>query len=124
MKLHTALFLFLTSVTLSAARADTDKLAGRWHATLAAPGSETSFDLEVDEHDGVYTGSWTAPMKSRMSFPLVRQGHAIRFAIPNLGIFEGELHGDVLEGNIVNEDEKDPVHFDRAPESDFRDFVL
>ena len=124
MKLHTALFLFLASVSISAARADSGALTGHWQGTVASPGPETTFDLQIDEQDGVYLGNYSTTMRARTSFPIARQGQSVRFAIPNVGVFEGQLHGDVLEGNIVTDEENESVRFEKGSEPGFRDFVL
>ena len=124
MKLHTALFLFLASVSISAARADSGTLTGHWQGTVASPGPETTFDLQIDEQDGVYLGNYSTTMRARTSFPIARQGQSVRFAIPNVGVFEGQLHGDVLEGNIVTDEENESVRFEKGSEPGFRDFVL
>lgn len=120
MKLATFLFLFLSSVTLSSARADPDTLGGSWSGTYFTPSSENVIDLQFDQTDGVYRGHYTP---SGTSFPVSEAGQAIRFVVPNVGIFQGRLHGDVLEGNFIGAGGTGPFRINRGSEPDFSQFV-
>jgi hypothetical protein len=120
MKLHALLFLFLSSVTISSAHADAAGLDGRWRGTYN-PGSEPAIELQFDESDGLYRG-YVGAAQSGTSFPVERlvPGQAIRFVVPNLGIFQGRLHGDVLEGTFTGAAGTGSFHLDRGPEPDFQ----
>ena len=123
MKLPVFLFLFLSSLAVSSAHADTNALEGRWRGTYGYASSETAFDLRVDESAGLYQGH-VDTADSGTSFPIDQLGgEAIRIVVPNLGIFEGQMHGDVLEGTFTGAAGTGPFHLDRGSEPDFSQFV-
>ncbi len=125
MKLQNALLLFLSAATVSAARADTDALAGRWRGRIGSPKGETAIELRFDQAPAGYRGHYWSTTPPGASFPVdeLRGSRSIRFAVPNLGIFEGELHGDVFEGTYTGPGGSGTFHVDKAPAPDDLQFV-
>lgn len=121
MKLSAFVFLFLSSVAVSSAHADTDRLGGRWRGTYSSPLSDTVIELQFDQTAGLYRGRYWSARPSETNFPVNEPGFGdtVRFAVPNVGVFEGRLHGDTIEGNFVGAEGTAPFHVSRAPEPDF-----
>src|SRR3954471_13934787 len=111
------LALFLSSAALSSAHADSDALTGRWRGTFNAGSSENVLELQFDESAGVYRGHLST---ANTSFPVSESGHgqAVRIVVPNVGIFEGWIHGDILEGTFTGPTAIGSFRVDRAPEPD------
>lgn len=119
MKLPAFVFLFLSSVAISSAHADTGEVDGRGRATYSSASSESAIDLRVEESAGLYQGHVGAA-DDATSFPVEHLGgEAIRIVVPNLGIFEGQVRGDVLEGTFTGASGAGSFRLDRASEPDF-----
>ena len=121
MKLSAFAFLFLSSVAVSSAHADTDRLGGRWRGTYSSPLPDTVIELQFDQAAGLYRGRYWSARRSETDFPANEPGFGdtVRFAVPNVGVFEGRLHGDTIEGNFVSAEGTAAAHVSRAPEPDF-----
>lgn len=105
MKLPAFVFLFLSSVAVSTAHAETGTLAGCWRGTFN-PGSENVIAFAPEEGAGT-------------SCPADALGQPVRVEVRNLGTFQGTLHADVLEGTFTDGAER----HDMAPEPDFLQLV-
>jgi hypothetical protein len=79
MKLSALLVLFLSSLTLSSAYAVTDPSAER---NTYSPSSEPAFDLRLDPSGETYGG------------------RPIRVVIPDVGVYPGWLHDDIVDGTV------------------------
>jgi hypothetical protein len=118
MKLSAFAFLFLSTVAISSAHADTDALGGHWRGTFDSPVGQTMIEIQFDKDAGVYRGHY---WNTGTSFPVneLGPGQSIRFVVPNVGVFQGRLHGEILEGTFLNAGTTGPFRLDRAPEPDF-----
>ena len=125
MKLHTALFMLLSVATLSTARADTDALAGHWRGTLVSPIGESAIDLQFDQGSSGYRGHYSSATPSATTFPVnaARSGQVIRFVVPNVGVFQGKLHGGILEGTYTGPEGTGPFRLDKEQAGDDLRFV-
>jgi hypothetical protein len=124
MKLPAFVFLFLSSVAVSSAHADTGEVDGRWRGTYSSPSSENAIDLRVEESAGLHEGHLDTA-GSATSFPIENLGgEAIRIVVPNLGIFEGQVRGNVLEGTFTGASGTGSFRLDRAPEPDFQQMFV
>ena len=125
MKPQTALFLFLSAVTVPAARADTDALAGHWRGTVGSRLGESALELQFDQASSGYRGHYWSTTPAGTSFPVdeLRGSRSIRFAVPNIGIFEGEMHGDSLDGTYTGPAGSGQFHVVKAPAPDDLQFV-
>jgi hypothetical protein len=120
MKLPAFLFLFLSAATLSA-RADADALGGRWRGTFSSPSGDSVIELQFDQSAGIYRGHYwtTTPDGTSFTVDPAGAGQSIRFVVPNVGVFQGRLRGDVLEGTFTDADRAGTFRVNRAPEPDF-----
>jgi hypothetical protein len=104
MKIQATLPFLLLATLVSAARGDTssDTLAGHWRGVLGDGPAQTVIELQFDQSPAGYRGHfWSAvPAGTSLAVSDVEIGHSVRFAIPPLGVFDGEIHGDVLVGTV------------------------
>ena len=101
MKLPAFLFLFLSSVTISSAYAVTEAPGDR--STFTSPSSENLIDLQSDQSTDVYGGQ------------------PVRIVVPDVGVFPGWLHGDILQSTFTGAAGKGPSGL--APEPDYLQLV-
>lgn len=119
-------FLLICS-TFSAAHGEpaSDALAGHWRGAYGSGPAETVIELQFDPGASGYRGHFWSAVPAGTSLPVtaVDVGPSIRFAVPPLGIFEGDLHGDVLEGKFSGERLSGPFKLRKEPTPDDFRFV-
>ena len=54
--------------------------------------------------DAGYRGNYwgMAPPGERVALAGVELGHSVRFEVPRMGVFEGEIAGETMEGTFVD----------------------
>ena len=62
--------------------------------TFDSPVGQTMIEIQFDKDAGVYRGHY---WNTGTSFPVneLGPGQSIRFVVPNVGIFQGRLHGEI-----------------------------
>ena len=127
MKLRAALPFLLLSATFSAAHADvgSDALAGHWRGVFGNGPAQTVIEIQFDRNAAGYRGHFWSAVPAGTSLPVsdVELGHSVRFAVPPIGVFEGELHGETLEGTVSGEGGSGPFRLRKEPAPDDLRFV-
>lgn len=129
MKIMATLSLVLLSAcaSTSAARAASapDVLAGHWRGSFGSGPGVTPFELQFDRSAGGYLAHYWSAIPAGTSLPVtnVESGHLVRFTVPRIGVFEGELRernagdgllegtysGDSGNGSFILEKQPDPT---------------
>lgn len=126
MKFRATLPFLLLFATLSAAHADvnSDALAGHWRGVYGDGPAQTVIELQFDQTAAGYHGHlWSAvPAGTSLPVSAVELGHSVRFAVPPIGVFEGELHGDFLVGTVSGQN-GGPFRLRKEPAADDLRFV-
>ncbi len=129
MKLRATLpFLLLSAcATLSTPHgmSEGDALAGHWRGAFGRGPAETVMELQFDRSAAGYRGHFWSATPAGTSLPVtdVQLGHSVRFAVPRIGVFEGEIHGETLEGTFTGDSSSGPFMLRKEPNPDDLQFV-
>ena len=126
MRSSATLPFLLLATFVSAAHADvaSDALAGHWRGVFGNGPGETVIELQFDQSAAGYRGHFWSAVPAGTSLPVseVELGRSVRFAVPPMGVFEGEIHGDVLVGTVSGPS-GGPFKLRREPAADDLRFV-
>jgi hypothetical protein len=81
-----------------------DALSGTWRGAVRKGALESVVWLEFARTDAGYRGSYfgTTPPGERIALNGIEFGHSVRFEVPQIGVFDGEISGDTMEGTFVD----------------------
>jgi hypothetical protein len=96
-----ALLSLCACASLSRASAN-DALSGTWRGVLRKGALESVVILEFSRTEAGYRGTYwgTAPLGLPVPLAGVEFGHSLRFEVPKVAVFDGELAGDTMEGTF------------------------
>ncbi|HZR09025.1 MAG TPA: hypothetical protein VFA79_10615 [Myxococcales bacterium] len=104
MKFAATLPFLVFATLISAAHGDvaSGALAGHWRGVFGDGPAETVIEVQFDQSAGGYRGHfWSAvPAGTSLQVSDVEVGRSVRFAVPPIGVFEGEIRGDILMGTV------------------------
>lgn len=118
-------FLFLFGLVVSGSSADAlqpmpprSLVEGHWQGTIVREGTPTSFLLDLRQHQGELTGSFSFPEQRVMEYPLEK----VELVLPRLNIIgpgssfklEGTLSGDTIAGVFKDSTGEASFHVERA----------
>lgn len=125
MKLRATLPFLLLSFSAAHADVGPDALAGHWRGVFGKGPAQTVIELQFDRNPAGYRGHFWSAVPAGTSLPVsdVELGHSVRFAVPLIGVFEGELHGRDLERTVSGESGSGPFRLRKEPAPDDLRFV-
>ncbi|MGZ6125421.1 MAG: hypothetical protein ACXWLR_10710 [Myxococcales bacterium] len=122
-----AMLPFLLLATFSAAHADatSDALAGHWRGAWGSGPAQNVMELQFDRSAAGYRGHVWVAIPAGTSLPVsdVQPGPRVRFAVPSIGLFEGEIHGGLLEGTFTGAGGSEPILLRKEPGPNDLQFV-
>src|SRR5438128_1246147 len=77
---------------------------GTWRGVVREGLVESVVWFDVTRPDARYRGNYwgMAPPRERVALTGVELGHSVRFEVPRMGVFEGEIAGETMEGTFVD----------------------
>ena len=79
-----------------------DALSGTWRGVVRKGAMESVVLFEFSRtgtgYRGIYWG--TAPLGLPVPLAGVEFGHSVRFEVPKMAVFDGEIAGDTMEGTF------------------------
>jgi len=96
-----ALLSIFACAGVSRASAD-DALSGQWQGVVRKGMLESLVYFDFSRTDTGYRGNYwgRAPIGSPVSLSGIELGHSVRFEVPRMGVFEGEIVGETIEGTF------------------------
>jgi len=81
-----------------------DALSGTWRGVVRKGLVESVVWFDFTRTDAGYRGNYwgMAPPGERVALAGVELGHSVRFEVPRMGVFEGEIAGETMEGTFVD----------------------
>jgi len=81
-----------------------DALSGTWRGVVRRGILESVVVMEFSRAGSGYRGMYWggAPVGAPVPLEGVELGHSVRFEVPQLGLFDGEISGEVMEGTFVD----------------------
>jgi hypothetical protein len=107
------------SIRASAGSRD-DALSGTWRGVVRKGLLESVVLLEFSRTDAGYRGKYwgTAPIGSPVPLTGIELGHSVRFEVPQMGMFEGEIAGETLEGTFEDTQGAGSFRLEKQPDWD------
>ena len=114
-----ALLSTCACATISRASAN-DDLSGTWRGVVRKGALESVVWFEFDRTDAGYRGSYfgTTPPGLRIAVTGIELGHSVRFEVPSIGVFDGEIAGETMEGTFRDAEGTGAFHVDRQVQWD------
>jgi hypothetical protein len=83
-----------------------DALSGPWRGLVRKGMLQNVVYLDFSRTDTGYQGNYwgTAPTGAPVSLNGIALGHSVRFEVPRMGVFEGEIAGETMEGTFHDAD--------------------
>ena len=80
----------------------TDELSGTWRGVVRKGMLETVVWFDFSPTDHGYRGNYWATAPAGLQVPLtgIELGHSVRFEVPGLGVFHGEIAREAMEGTF------------------------
>jgi hypothetical protein len=103
MKKWTMFALLSTAAFAGGSRASTgDALSGPWHGVVRKGMLENVVYFDFSRTDTGYRGNYwgAAPVGAPVSLSGIELGHSVRFEVPRMGAFDGELVGETIVGTF------------------------
>jgi hypothetical protein len=114
-----ALMSLCACASVSRASAE-DQLSGTWRGVVRKGALESPVWFDFARMDAGYRGSYfgTTPPGERIALAGIELGHSVRFEVPRIGTFEGEISGETIEGTFVDAQGAGSFHVDKQVEWD------
>jgi hypothetical protein len=79
-----------------------DALSGTWRGVVRQGLLESVVVMEFSRAGDGYRGKFWggAPVGAPVSLTGIELGHSVRFEVPRLGVFDGDIKGEVIEGTF------------------------
>jgi hypothetical protein len=79
-----------------------DALSGTWRGVVRKGLLESVVLIEFSRAGSGYRGKFwgMAPVGAPVPLAGIELGHSVRFEVPRLGVFDGEISGEVIEGRF------------------------
>jgi hypothetical protein len=114
-----ALLSLCACATLSRS-SGTDALSGTWRGVVRKGLVESVVWFDFTRTDAGYRGSYwgMAPPGVRVALTGVELGHSVRFEVPRMGVFEGEIAGEMMEGSFADAQGTGSFQLEKQPDWD------
>jgi hypothetical protein len=103
MKKWTMFALLSTFACAGVSRASADDaLSGPWQGVVRKGMLENVVYFDFSRTDTGYRGNYwgRAPIGTPVSLSGIELGHSVRFEVPQMGVFDGEIAGETMEGTF------------------------
>ena len=79
-----------------------DALSGTWRGVVRKGLLESVVLMEFSRAGSGYRGKFwgTTPVGAPVPLAGIELGHSVRFEVPRLGVFDGDIRGEVIEGTF------------------------
>ena len=79
-----------------------DALSGTWRGVVRKGLLESVVLMEFSRAGSGYRGKFwgMAPLGAPVPLGRIELGHSVRFEIPDLGVFDGEISGETMKGTL------------------------
>ena len=79
-----------------------DALSGTWRGVVRKDLLESVVLMEFSRAGSGYRGKFwgTTPVGAPVPLAGIELGHSVRFEVPRLGVFDGDIRGEVIEGTF------------------------
>jgi len=103
-----------------ASHAREDELSGTWRGVVRKGAIETVVLFDFSRTEGGYRGNYwgAAPLRDAVPLAGIELGHSVRFEIPRLGVFQGELASGTIEGTYQDSQGGGSFHLEKQPDPD------
>jgi hypothetical protein len=114
-----ALLSLCACASLSRASAN-DALSGTWRGAVRKGLVESVVWFDFSRTDAGYRGNYwgLAPPGVRVPLTGVELGHSVRFEVPRMGVFEGEIAGETMEGTFEDAQGAGSFRLEKQPDWD------
>jgi hypothetical protein len=95
-----------------------DALSGTWRGVLRKGALESVVIFEFSRTEAGYRGTYwgTAPVGRPVPLTGVEFGHSVRFEVPELALFDGELAGEMMEGTFQDANGAGSFRLEKQPD--------
>jgi hypothetical protein len=102
-----------------------DALSGTWRGVVRKGLLESvvlvEFSRTSDGYRGKYWGS--APIGAPLALTGIDLSHSVRFEVPGMGVFQGELGAETMEGTFKDAEGAGSFRLEKQPDPDDLRFV-
>ena len=95
-----------------------DVLSGTWRGVVRKGALESVVYFEFSRSDAGYRGAYwgTAPLGLPAPLAGVEFGHSVRFEVPKVAVFDGEIAGDTMQGTFQDGDGAGSFRLEKQPD--------
>ena len=92
-------------------RASDDALSGTWRGVVRKGALESVVVFQFSRMESGYRGNYWGmpPLTAPIPLTGIELGHSVRFEVPRVGVFHGEIGGEAIDGTF--EDAQGPGSF-------------
>ncbi len=114
-------------------RAAADSIAGHWHGVLVKGDVRSVADFQFAGHESDYRGTWWGRELAPVALSNVQlgwgpalssiasnahPGNSIHFEVPHMGVFDGLIRGETMEGTFQDGNAGGSFRLEKQPDWD------